>query len=294
VGTQRRKTPRLNEAVEEAIRYHTQEMGLQNAARVKRAVDAWCDGLGDIGSPPLPDDTPRKPDIRTVRERFRQLSPPDDSGTWALAEHNPKHPEAEPSPAEVAAVMPVLAEVAHRTEGRVAQLTRRQAKLICRVRAAAPTLAPWFVYRVALAYQRREAEEKPTEDLDLMLAYEPWHSPTRYRLFEKWVREHRPQWVGGYTTLVPREGELEVSVPLIDGMWLAVEALVERATDAAVNIVSQEVRAGLIPPDEAQAQVMAWLKEGIDHTILANIHADNVEGAEDSAAGEGADGSAQV
>lgn len=262
MSTKRRWAPRLKPEVEHAIRVLVDEAGLRSPTQVQKALELESIEL----------------DIRTIRARLKLLLPPDDSGTWSLAEHNPEHPEAEPSPAEVAAVMPVMAAVAEHAEGRVTGLTKRQAALVCRVRAAAPTLAPWFVYRVALAYQRREARKEPTEDLDLMLAWEPWRLPTRYRLFEKWVRRNRPRWVGGHTTLVPREGGLEVSVPLIDGMWLAVEALLERATDAAVNIVSQEVKAGVIPSDEAQARAMAWLKEGLDHTILVNIHADNAEG----------------
>jgi hypothetical protein len=265
-STGRKWTPRLDERWEGYIRVLVVEKQLRSATQIQKRLKKWTKneessvyGL-DV------------PNVRTIQKRLRLLVPDDGTGPWSMAEA---------TEGEAEAVMPVLAAIAERAEGRVPTLSRGLAHLISCVRAAAPGLDAWMVYEVALAYWRRG--DGPTEDLDLMLAFRPWRLPTAYRRFEKWVREHRPQWVGGHTTLVPREGGLEVSVPLIEGMWLAIEALAERTTDAVVNITEQEIKEGA-PRAGAEARIIAQVKDLLGRTILVDTHTDNAEGGSESAA----------
>jgi hypothetical protein len=256
----RRWVPRLDPTWERFIKRVVDDEQLSTAAQVRRRAEREVKNKGSslFGA--------HVPNIRTLRDRVQRLLVDDDTGPWSL-------PVATED--EARNVMPVLASIASRGEGQVPQLTRRQAELVSRVRAAAPDLDPWLAYRLALAYWRRGEEE--SEDLDLLLAFRPWRLPTAYRRFEKWVREHRPQWVGGHTTLVPREGGLEVSVPLIEGMWLAIEALAERTTDAVVNITEQEIKEGA-PRAGAEARIIAQVKDLLGRTILVDTHTDNAEG----------------
>jgi len=172
----------------------------------------------------------------------------------------------------------VVAAVIKQTEGRVTHLTRGQAALVSRIRAAAPTIGLWPAYKVALAYQRREARKEPTEDLDLLLAFAPWRSPRRYRLFEEWVSEHRPQWVGERTTPVSLEGGLEVSVPMAEGMWLGVQALAAFASRAAADKAVQKIYEAGVLFAEARARAEAWVKDWLGRNLMVDAHADNAEG----------------
>jgi hypothetical protein len=206
------------------------------------------------------------PNIRTLRDRVQRLLPDDGTGPWSL-------PVATED--EARNVMPVLASIASRGEGQVPQLTRRQAELVSRVRAAAPDLDPWLAYRLALAYWRRG--EKETEDLDVLLAFQPWRSVDGYLRFKAWVREHRPQW--GPT--VPYGHGVEIPVPVhpqAEAVWLAVEVLMEGVYHTAFDRASREVEAGITPPDEVQAQAQALFKDLLGHIAQVETYRDNAAG----------------
>jgi hypothetical protein len=181
------------------------------------------------------------------------------------------------SAADASLLLPVLRALIKHTDGAVTTLTEKESARVLWLRRIAPGLDPWSAYRLARFYMARDAQKEKTEDLDTFLAFEPWRSPVEYRLFEKWVREHRPQWVGGRTTLVPRKGGLEESVPLADGMWLAVEALANQVAEAAADKAMQEIDAGATFA-EAVARANARVKALLRGIILVDTHTDNAEG----------------
>jgi hypothetical protein len=271
------RAPRLDGRWEATIKWLVDNEGLRSATQVRerlqRAVTkekSAVYGLKNV------------PDIRTIRARLRRLLPDDGTGPWTMATA---------TEGEAEAVMPVLAAIAQRAEGKVPVFSQRLAHLISTVHAADPDLDAWSVYDLALAYWRRGDE--PAEDLDLALAFRACRSPEEYRLFEKWVMEHRAPWVGGRTTVVRFEDGSEFSVPMVEGLCLARQILIGSTARAALDTGIQEAKAG-VPTADAATRAAARIDQLLRRIETADTHTDNAEGAEDSAAGEGADGSAQV
>lgn len=127
------------------------------------------------------------PDERTIRRRIAESKLLDTSGPWTLARA---------SGGVAALVLPVLGAVLDHTQGRVAGLTKEQAKWVVKVRRAAPGLDPWYVWRVAAAYQ--VADQKGTdadrESLDALLAFAPWRSLEAAERFREWASRAHPDW----------------------------------------------------------------------------------------------------
>lgn len=76
-------------------------------------------------------------------------------------------------------MLPVLAEVIARSEGRVATISRDLARWIARVRRAAPDLPLWEAYEIANEYRRASAgaaDALPLAALDAYLAFKPWQA----------------------------------------------------------------------------------------------------------------------
>ena len=112
------------------------------------------------------------PSLRTVQSIVSELKRRDDtSETWTVAEA---------SPAEISLVMPVLHAVAEETSSRTVTMTRDRAEWVLKVRAAAPQLPLWSVYRFAQRYGA--GGDKPVE-LDALLALAPWRSRRARRQF---------------------------------------------------------------------------------------------------------------
>jgi hypothetical protein len=111
------------------------------------------------------------PSLRTVQRLVAWHRGADDpSGPWKILEAPPAH---------VAAVLPILAEVIKRSEGRTTTVTQAEAGAIVRVQAVAPSLDPHTVYFLAAIYVSRTAHAQSTADLDLYLGFQPWLSHER-------------------------------------------------------------------------------------------------------------------
>ncbi len=115
--------------------------------------------------------------LRTIQRRIVELVPPP-GPAWTLAA---------PDWGKAELVLPVLAEVIERSEGRVREISRDLAKWIVRVRRAAPTIPLWDAYELAVAYQRSAQGAKgalPLAALDAYLAFRPWEpqGAERWRL----------------------------------------------------------------------------------------------------------------
>lgn len=129
------------------------------------------------------------PTLRTIENIAREVTPRDASGTWTV--------DASTDPAEIAAVLPVLAGIIQWSEGRVARVTNREADWIHRLRSGVPDLPAPEAYRLAREYLRKTESAESTAVLDTWLAFAPWRDQgaTYFEAFERgWIDSVR--WSG--------------------------------------------------------------------------------------------------
>jgi hypothetical protein len=105
---------------------------------------------------------------RIVRDQARDQAFDDFSGTWSPL------PGVDPPASRV--VLDVLASVITHTAGKVRVLTIDEALWIAALANATFGLGSWERYRLAREYLRRSVEGRPTNDLDILLAFRPWAS----------------------------------------------------------------------------------------------------------------------
>lgn len=108
----------------------------------------------------------RVPSERTVQNVVRELSPPDPSESWSLADAADGE--------EAAMVLPVLAAVIRASAGKVSMVTRSEADWIVKLSRVAGDLPAWALYRLAGKYQRCQVSGRPTRALDILVAFAPW------------------------------------------------------------------------------------------------------------------------
>ncbi len=108
----------------------------------------------------------RAPSERTVQNVVRELSPPDPSEPWSLADAADGE--------EAAMVLPVLAAVIRESAGKVSMVTRSEAGWIVKLSRVAGDLPAWALYRLAGKYQRCQVSGRPTRALDILVAFAPW------------------------------------------------------------------------------------------------------------------------
>lgn len=191
--------PRTDIAVERYVRQRTLEG--YSPIQIHRSLGDMK-AKGKIG---------RVPHIKTVR-RIARSPVRDDSGPWTLAEADGE---------EAALVLPVLAAVMQRTEGRVTGFTTKQAEWVQKVRQAAPDLPPWHVWQAAMSYFHAvgKGREVGVLSLNALLAFAPWRSVEVMAHFLEWTRLHRPEWWGEHW--VSRDGKAEGWAGMADGVMLA-------------------------------------------------------------------------
>lgn len=131
----------------------------------------------------------RLPTLRTVQRVVKEITPRDSSGVWRLAD-SPLLAERSPN-SDAALIMPVLAEVIERTEGKRKHLTRSEAAWVARVRTISPTLDMWNSYMLAVAYVRTTELKASTESLDVLLAYAPWQGKGNSERYVQAVEDGR-------------------------------------------------------------------------------------------------------
>jgi hypothetical protein len=113
------------------------------------------------------------PVVKTIQRRMAELRPPDRSERWSFA-------NADPEVARL--VLPVLAAVLEKTQGRL-YLSQDTADWIVRLKTAAPTLADdWWTYVYARTYQR---DGERAIWLDRFLAFRPWESNEAYARYQQ-------------------------------------------------------------------------------------------------------------
>jgi hypothetical protein len=128
--------------------------------------------------------------LRTVHRVIAELRQSGTGGPWLIEDTD--------SQEEAKAILAVLAHVQEKTgretEGRYTVWPSRDvARLIAGIWRAAPNLARWPTYMLALLYQSRRAHGASTTDLDYWLAFAPWRSPQHRERYDKaadsgWIR----------------------------------------------------------------------------------------------------------
>ena len=118
------------------------------------------------------DDVPSR---RTIHNIVDEHTPKDESERWLL-----KDAEGD----EATLVLPVLATLIEKMEGRRSYVTQAEAQWIVRIRRATPDLDLWTVYTLALAYMVR-VEGGTKDHLDAFLAFAPWRSEDDHRRYNK-------------------------------------------------------------------------------------------------------------
>ena len=140
---------------------------------------------------------PAVPSARTVQAIVKQYRPPDPSTAWSLA-------DAEEDEGRL--VLPVIAELAERTQGARRYITNAEADWIVRVRRAALSLEPWQAFQIAALYRAKQARSESLVDLDLYLALSVWPS-SRSDLAPVWV-ESLDGWIA-FSILEPTDWKEE-------------------------------------------------------------------------------------
>jgi hypothetical protein len=113
------------------------------------------------------------PDPRTVQRKVRAARGRDAGTRWCFAEADPE---------DARLVLPVLAALLEKTQGRV-WLTKDTADWIVRLKTAAPTLPDdYSTYIYARTYQR---DGEKVLWLDRFLAFRPWESNDAYARYQK-------------------------------------------------------------------------------------------------------------
>lgn len=109
----------------------------------------------------------RAPSLRTIYSIAAELRPQSGPG-WSLATADP---------GEAALVLPVLAAVVRRSDGRLGHFTEETAAWIARIRRVAPRLPLYESYRWAVRYQTAIAAGRDTRELDQRLALDTEKPP---------------------------------------------------------------------------------------------------------------------
>ena len=132
------------------------------------------------------------PTERTIYNILRDLTIHDDSEEWQFAETDGD---------EAALILPVLADIAHATQGHRTSITNREAGWVVRLRRAVPDLAPLWAYAYARHYILRLQREQPTTDLDMLLSFAPWRGKEHAERYTRalnagWIPDAPPILVG--------------------------------------------------------------------------------------------------
>lgn len=110
----------------------------------------------------------RVPSLRTIESIAAEIRGRRGTATWSLASA---------SPSDAALVLPVLAELARRSDGRLATLATETAGWVVRIRTVAPALDPYAAFRWAARYQLAIARGQDTAAMDVALALEAQRDP---------------------------------------------------------------------------------------------------------------------
>lgn len=113
---------------------------------------------------PFPEHT-KLPVPRTLRNHYRDLHPPDHSGTWQMSDSDAE---------DIPVITATIAELNRRSG--VTNVTFAEAKWLSTLRVQTADLKIWPRWRLAWLCRIREAGGAPMEDLVLFVGYAPWRS----------------------------------------------------------------------------------------------------------------------
>lgn len=155
-------------------RIHESAAGKKSAAEIHRRL---VDEFGD---------TNQVPSVRTVQDVARELRAPKKFVPWSFAMSSPE---------DAALILPVYAAVTERTIEEYPTLDESEAEWIVSICKVVPDLPAYATYEVAWAYLVRQRRDRPTEDLDLLLAFAPWRGPRALASYRA-IAEYRPAGIG--------------------------------------------------------------------------------------------------
>ncbi len=105
------------------------------------------------------------PSLRTIQRVAAGHAIADKSETWLTSPLGSDDDEL---------VLPVLAEVITRTEGRRQRLSKAEAERIAQLRRAAPDMSPWRAYFLARLYLRAGSDAGLRQHLDAVVGFATW------------------------------------------------------------------------------------------------------------------------
>jgi hypothetical protein len=143
--------PYVYEWVKHLVRLHREDW---TPMQITNEVNRLC-GKGSITRP-------------TVVDIIAEIRRIDTTAPWSAI-------DADASPV----VLAVLANLVKATGGGRKYLTRGEVEVLTRLASLVPDLDAWPLLLIAHAYQERQANARPTEDLDCLLAYAPWRPDAR-------------------------------------------------------------------------------------------------------------------
>lgn len=120
------------------------------------------------------------PSLRTVQSIVKEIKTRDTSGPWQLG-------DSEGEDAKL--VLDVLVTIIVNSVGTVRNFTKAEARWIIRIAKAAPTAGPWQLWYLAQLYMRYENMGLSTTDLDSLIAFKPWESEPRAKLYESVLKK---------------------------------------------------------------------------------------------------------
>lgn len=133
----------------------------------------------------------RVPSIRSVQDIVRELSVTDASGAWTLSDATED---------EASLVLPVLRALLIDGTG-PARVSKDEAKWVVRVQRAKSGLPAMGIYLLARMYLIRDRNHETVDDLDKLLALQPWAASDRLKATEKLAESgdlSRQAWLLGH------------------------------------------------------------------------------------------------
>ena len=106
------------------------------------------------------------PSLPTIRDVWREVNPPDNSGPWTVLSAAPD--------VDSELVLTVLREVVIWSEGHINSLSIAEARAVTSVKRAAPYMRGALLWAISREYIRRSIQEAEMSDLNLLLAINPW------------------------------------------------------------------------------------------------------------------------
>jgi hypothetical protein len=141
----------------------------------------------------------RPPDVRTIRAIVKDVVLSDTSGRWSVTDGEPE---------DARLILNFLADTTDEDLSQIGTLSKAEAEWVTRLSKVAPGASSTVIATLKNLYMSREAKNiADTRDLDAYLAFRPWESSDRLKLYKRAVQ----------LNLVPGVPRWEVLIDEISG-----------------------------------------------------------------------------